>query len=659
MSSARSDGRVQPARPGDPKRVGPYRIIGRLGSGGMGTVHAGLDPGGLRVAVKLVHAAHAADAEFRARFRREVQLSARVQGPCLMPLLAADPDADTPWLATAYAPGLTLDRHLAAHGPLTGGTLYAFAAGTAQALAAIHAAGVVHRDVKPQNVILTPAGPRVLDFGIARAADGTSVTRTGVMTGTPGWISPEHYRTGAVGPEGDMFAWATLVAHAATGRLPFGTGAPDVVAYRVMSADPDLVGLPGELRAVVGRALAKAPEGRPAAREIAEECAGVLAAQATRILPSGADPTLAVDRVGAEWDVPAADDPMWRPPARPGRRAIGITLATGAVIAGLAGGALALSAADTPSPPASGRPHGAAAGSATTATPSAGAGPAGTRTGRPEPASADSAEATIVTWRTARRARGEAELETETALGHDVSLGVGSDYDYDGRYEVGFAPPRKEVYIAISGAAPAPYIVQAVAKDACTTLRMMADIYAGLPYDEYVLVDATSPAAPAVVWEGNFRTNAGCATRVVDRDVTDGRQAPDWQPTETGLEAARIPSSDKAEIRVATDAVHRLFGEWNGNSRLFHDARYISDENTSIGFAPHEGAMYLWATKPEWNRDTQEEWAKAAADVACRALLTESRAGKEWVYAQYAVAVIGDDGAPRFLRWGSAGTCAS
>ncbi|MFE2554027.1 serine/threonine-protein kinase [Streptomyces sp. NPDC059355] len=642
---------MQPARPGDPKRVGPYRIIGRLGSGGMGTVHAGLDPAGLRVAVKLVHAAHAADAEFRARFRREVRLSARVHGPCLMPLLAADPEADTPWLATAYAPGPTLDRHIAAHGPLTGSTLYAFATGTAQALAAIHDAGVVHRDVKPQNVILTPAGPRVLDFGIARAADGTSVTRTGVMTGTPGWISPEHYRTGAVGPDGDVFAWGILVVHAATGRLPFGTGAPDVVAYRVMSAEPDLAGLSGELRDIVASALAKAPEGRPAARAIAEGCAGILAAQATRILPPAADPTLACDPVAAEWDVPVADDPPWRPPARPGHRAVGITLAAGAVLAGLAGGVFALRSADAAPPPASARPHGAA-GSTTAPDPSATT--PGARSGGPEPAAANSAAATIATWRTARRARGEAELETEAALGHDVSLGVGPDYDYDGRYEVGFAPPRKEVYIAISGTAPAPYIVQEVAGDACASLRMMAGIHADLPYDEYVLVDATTPAAPAVVWEGNFRTNTGCATRAADRDTTGGPR--EWQPTETGWEAARIPSSDKAEIRVATDAVHRLFEDWNGNSRR-HDLRYISDENTSIGFAPREGVMYVWATKPEWNRDTRREWAEAAADVACRALLAESRAREEWSYTRYAVGVVGSDGHPRFLRWATAGAC--
>ncbi|MEV6534928.1 serine/threonine-protein kinase [Streptomyces sp. NPDC051639] len=306
--------RVHPARPGDPGRIGPYRIIGRLGSGGMGTVHAALDPDGRRTAVKVVHPAQAGDDEFRARFKREVEVSRRVTGPCLVPLLAADPGADVPWLATDYVPGLTLGEHIAAHGPLPGARLYALAAGTAAALAAVHAAGVVHRDVKPGNVILAPDGPRVLDFGIAHALDGTSVTRTGVMTGTAGWISPEGYRTGAVGPAGDIFAWGALLAYAATGRLPFGTGAPDVVAVRVMSGDPDLAGIPDDLLALVTSALAKTPQERPTAAALAGQCTVLLAAQTTQVLqPGAAGPTLVGDLVTAGWEgLPAAeDDPAW------------------------------------------------------------------------------------------------------------------------------------------------------------------------------------------------------------------------------------------------------------------------------------------------------------------------------------------------------------
>ncbi|MEU8975350.1 protein kinase [Streptomyces monashensis] len=329
----------------DPRRVGPYRIVGRLGSGGTGTVYAALDAAGERMAVKVVHPPQAADDEFRARFRREVQLSQRVTGPCLVPIRDADTEADAPWLATPFVPGPTLDRHVTVNGSLAGARLYALAAGTAAALATVHATGVVHRDVKPQNVILTLSRPQVLDFGIAHALDGTSITRTGVLTGTPGWISPEHYRTGAVGPEGDVFAWGALVTYAATARLPFGSGAADAVAFRVISAEPELDGVPADLRPLVERALAKEASDRPTATEHARECTELLAAQATAlVLPGGQQPTSISDLVGLHWDLTAQDEPAWPVPShRSSRTRLYLTVVAAAAVLGSVGGALAAS----------------------------------------------------------------------------------------------------------------------------------------------------------------------------------------------------------------------------------------------------------------------------------------------------------------------------
>ncbi|GAB3002107.1 serine/threonine-protein kinase [Streptomyces pseudoechinosporeus] len=337
--------RIQPVRPGDPDHIGPYRVVGRLGTGGMGTVYAALDASGVRMAVKVVHPAQAADDEFRARFRREVRLSRQVTGPCLVPVHDADTDSPAPWLATPFVPGPTLDQHLAASGALHGAQLYALAAGTAAALAAVHQAGIVHRDVKPQNVILAPAGPRVLDFGIAHALDGTSVTRTGVMTGTPGWISPEHYRTGEVGPAGDVFAWGALIAYAASGRLPFGTGAPEAVAFRIISAEPDLEGVPGDLMALVEQALAKEPGERPTTAELSRACTALLASQATAAAPRNQEqPTPVSDLVSAHWELPHEDDhtrPTTAPPRRRGKLTVAALAA--AVLAGVVGGAIAAS----------------------------------------------------------------------------------------------------------------------------------------------------------------------------------------------------------------------------------------------------------------------------------------------------------------------------
>nr|WP_237519464.1 serine/threonine-protein kinase [Streptomyces sp. HUCO-GS316] len=453
---------------GDPRRIGPYRVVGRLGSGGMGAVYAALSGLGERMAVKVVHPAQAADDVFRARFRREVQLSRRVTGPCLVPVLDADTEGALPWLATPYVPGLTLDRHVAADGPLTGSHLYALAAGTAAALTAIHAAGVIHRDVKPPNVILAPSGPQVLDFGIAHALDGTSVTRTGVMTGTPGWISPEHYRTGAVGPEGDVFAWAALVAYAATGRLPFGSGAADAVAFRVMSADPDLDGIPVDLQRLVEQALSKEPSDRPTASHLARESGQLLAAQQTAVISSDSvrQPTSIADLVGRHWNPPLPPEPGW--PAPPQRRSYTrlYLAAAAAAVVGSIGGALAASHISStadgtstapPSRTSAATPTAAAAQESTPEpdgrTASSPAAAAGARTPQrpaaPSPAytRSDNTQPTIEEWADARVPATPAEKAAATRLVNDAAPVLQGQQYLDGTITVTFNPQAQSMFV--------------------------------------------------------------------------------------------------------------------------------------------------------------------------------------------------------------------
>nr|WP_200420273.1 serine/threonine-protein kinase [Streptomyces sp. NBRC 14336] len=343
--------RIAARRASDPARIGRFRVVGVLGAGGMGTVYAAVGELGERVAVKAVHAGQAADGQFRARFRREVQVLRRVVGPCLVPLLEADPEADIPWLATAYAPGLTLGEHTAVHGPLAGIQLHLFAAGTAGALAAVHAAGVVHRDLKPANVILTPDGPRVLDFGIAHVVDGTAVTRTGMLTGTPGWLSPEYYRDGTAGPPGDVFAWGALLAFAATGRHPFGTGNAEAVAFRVLNAEPDLGGVPNDMLSLVASCLAKDPGHRPSSAVVAQKTAELLGEQATQVLGDVHDrPTEVPNLIAEQWHPPTVENPSWpaaviRPPYS---RARLIVAAAAVFVAAATGTWFALAPGDAP-----------------------------------------------------------------------------------------------------------------------------------------------------------------------------------------------------------------------------------------------------------------------------------------------------------------------
>ncbi|AQZ68223.1 putative serine/threonine protein kinase [[Actinomadura] parvosata subsp. kistnae] len=304
--------------------MGPYRIVGRLGAGGMGVVYAGVDTAGQRAAVKLIHDTYAANPEFRVRFRREVAMLRRVRGACCVRILAADAEAERPWLATEYIEGRTLDEHVRERGPLTGDALFGLAAGLAEALVAVHAAEVVHRDLKAGNVMVSPAGPRLVDFGIARALDGTSLTGTGLVIGSPGWVSPEEYLGGPTGPAADVYGWALVVVFAATGRMPYGAGRPEVLAYRVMNEAVDTSAVPAALRPMVERALSKSPHARPAMHEVLTAVATAWDAQeGGRGVGTGSAAADVTARLNRVWSMPADDALAW-PPEPPAERRRGL-----------------------------------------------------------------------------------------------------------------------------------------------------------------------------------------------------------------------------------------------------------------------------------------------------------------------------------------------
>jgi predicted Ser/Thr protein kinase len=262
-------------RAGDPTVIGPYAVVGRLGAGGMGVVYLARGTGGRLVAVKVIRRDLAADPEFRARFRREAEAARRVAAFCTARVLDAELEGPSPYLVTEYIHGVRLDRAIAEAGALDASSLEGLAVGVAAALAAIHTAGLVHRDLKPNNVLLSPFGPRVIDFGIARALDATSgLTQTGAVLGSLGWMAPEQLAGAPVTPAADVFAWGGLVLAAATGGPPFGSGPPDVIAHRILAQQPDLGAVPESLRGLAAAALHKDPGRRPTARALLDRLLG-------------------------------------------------------------------------------------------------------------------------------------------------------------------------------------------------------------------------------------------------------------------------------------------------------------------------------------------------------------------------------------------------
>ena len=411
---------VRGLQPGDPPLIGPYRLVGRLGSGGMGQVFLGLSAGGRPVAVKVIRAELAADPEFRERFGREVDAARQVSGLFTVMVVDADVDGPVPWLATAYVPGPSLSEAVSAHGPLPMRSALELAAGLAESLSAIHAAGVVHRDLKPSNVLLGEDGPRVIDFGISRAVESTSLTQAGLVVGSPGFMSPEQAVGYEVGPPSDIFSLGAVIAFAATGQGPFGTGSTAALLYRVVHSSPSLDQVPAELRPLVERCLAKDPGQRPTAGRLLTEVGAIapaadwLAGSIIRAfaVDTAAGPPLAVPGVSPEFSraapgamaadsaalVPGGDDrsrapsagnPLAvtsggvprasglvdgppgpggrRPPRRPGRRPLVLAWAIGGLLAVAAAAGFVLAAANGPSPKVPGQSRQAALTSSPTA----------------------------------------------------------------------------------------------------------------------------------------------------------------------------------------------------------------------------------------------------------------------------------------------------
>ncbi|MGI8331040.1 bifunctional serine/threonine-protein kinase/ABC transporter substrate-binding protein [Actinomadura scrupuli] len=322
---------ADPLLPGDPERLGDYELIERLGAGGQGVVFLGRGPDGEQVAVKLLHAQLSRDEGARARFVREASVAERVAGFCTAQVLDTDVAGDRPYIVSEYVPGPSLLAQVQQEGPRSGSDLHRLAIGTATALAAIHQAGIVHRDFKPPNVLMSREGPRVIDFGIARALDA-GATMSSQVVGTPAYMAPEQVAGGMISPKTDVFAWGATILYAATGRAPFGADTIPAVMHRVLYSEADVSVLPGGLAELVAACLAKNPEQRPAAADLLFGLLGQVGVVAPPApADTGIEPALvqgagyATGQFSATgWARPGGPGPdrppaapMWTPPAVP------------------------------------------------------------------------------------------------------------------------------------------------------------------------------------------------------------------------------------------------------------------------------------------------------------------------------------------------------
>ncbi|HEY9521931.1 MAG TPA: protein kinase, partial [Thermopolyspora sp.] len=295
-------------------RLGPYRLIRRLGEGGMGVVHLAVDPQGRQVAVKVLRSEVAGDDVARRRLSREVETMRRVRSRYIAEVLDADVTGSRPYIVTRYVPGRPLDEVVKQDGPLGADALVRVAYGVAEALVAVHAAGVIHRDLKPGNVLMMDGDPVLIDFGIAQAVDATRLTQTGMFIGTPGYLAPEIIEGGEAGPEIDVHAWAGTLLFAATGQPPFGKGTLEMIFFNITAGRANVDGAPQVLRPILRSALSRVPASRPTASELARRTAQMLPS-APKARPRVPDeittmPNLDTPQVGAAAGSPPPPPPL-------------------------------------------------------------------------------------------------------------------------------------------------------------------------------------------------------------------------------------------------------------------------------------------------------------------------------------------------------------
>ncbi|SNR22986.1 protein kinase domain-containing protein [Actinomadura mexicana] len=355
-----------PLQPGDPVGVGGYRVLARLGAGGMGVVYLARSPGGRLAALKLIRSDSAGDPGFRERFRREIAAAGKVSGLYTAPVLDADADAPQPWFAAAFVPALTLKEAVEDGGALPEPAVRALGAGLAEALQAVHGAGLVHRDLKPGNVLLAEDGPKIIDFGIAKVVDATQITRTGGMIGTLAYLAPEQI-AGAkdAGPGADVFALGGVLVYAATGARPFGEGDPGALLYEIMYGEPGLDGLPASLRSILAACLDKEPARRP---PLADVLAALTPADPSALISPALRRALAAREAEANR---ISSGPVTLPPplprieeAVPGglrrRRVLGLAAGAAVAVTGMGAGTAGWALAGGKSKPARPAPRGTA-----------------------------------------------------------------------------------------------------------------------------------------------------------------------------------------------------------------------------------------------------------------------------------------------------------